>query len=177
MAVLEVSTRFRRCWRTAKMDQASGLHRSCRRMPDNFRSIRERLQRRHKRIFSKKVSSKPLIKFTLQPEGWHNSSLPKFANISLQDVLASPIPFLILLYLGCSDAPPGLNSTVPILLAVIISLFTSCWKGQKSAIALKYTGGSLYQSKTYRPLRSSYELQQRHHTFESNCSLNKLLVQ
>jgi len=71
MTVLEVSTRSKRCRKTAKMDQASGLHRSCHRTPDNFRTIRERLQQGHRRQFShfKKVSPQPLMKFTLQFEG------------------------------------------------------------------------------------------------------------
>lgn len=45
-------------------------------------------------------------------------------STSLQHVFAtaitSPIPFLFLLYLGCSGAAPELNPTVSTLLAVIL---------------------------------------------------------
>lgn len=126
---------------------------------------------------SKKASPEPPVKFNLQPEGQHMRPLPSAFRMFLLLQLQVQSPFYSFCVLA---AVLLLQNLTPLFPLCSLSLSNSSHPAEKARRLLQHWNlqEALYARVKYKkPLRSNYKLQQRHHTFESNCSLNKLLVQ
>lgn len=88
MAVLEVSTRSKRCMRTGKTEQLPQDTRQLQTHPGQA-AAGHRTSCSH----SRKASPEPVIKFNLQLEGWHMSSLPSAFRMFLLLQLQVQSPF------------------------------------------------------------------------------------